>query len=79
MCSSPVSNLIELRSGVLEMLRDHKRTDGLSNSTRSSEGMRVHLESTATFCSSLCIGTSFAVNNSDFNYPGSILAQHFFF
>ena len=28
--------------------------------------------------SSLFIGTGFAVNSSDFNYPGSILAKHFF-
>lgn len=28
MNSSPVSNLIKVRSGVLEMLRDHRRTDG---------------------------------------------------
>jgi hypothetical protein len=75
MYSSPVSNIIKVRSGVLETLRDHRRTDGrFEQLRRDASASSKYTDIT----SSLFIGTGFAINSSDFNYPGSILAKHFF-
>jgi hypothetical protein len=74
MYSSPVSDLIKVRSGVLEMLRDHRRTDGRFEQLRRDAGASSKY---TDITSSPFIGTGFAINSSDLSYPGSILGKHF--
>ena len=49
-------------------------TDGRSEQLRRNASASSEY---TDITSSLFLGTSFAINSSDFSYPGSILAKHF--